>query len=84
MSSGEQVLSADSRWYPGALTAALAARKNQRRSPRAYGAWRFPGISLFCCGLAQREVLREARELRDLTATLMGDPPPGFRALDRR
>ena len=32
--------------------------------------------------LAARDVLSAARDTRDLTATLMGDPPPGFRALD--
>lgn len=34
--------------------------------------------------LAERAVLRDASERRDLTATLCGDPPPGYSALDRR
>lgn len=34
--------------------------------------------------LAEREALRVGREQRDLTATLCGDPPVGFSALERK
>jgi hypothetical protein len=46
---------------------------------RADADWRLPPHLL-----AERDARKLASDLRDLTAELMGDPPPGYSALERR
>lgn len=54
-------------------------RANARPAETTVGSFRVPEEVV-----AERDVRRAAADRRDLTATLLGDPPPGYSARDRR